>query len=175
MGRQSYISFTLMTLGFAIRDLVRPRARRIAGFGIREGFTVIDFGCGPGGYLKRASELAGGRGRVYAVDVNELAIKAVNQRIEKQNLENVEAILTDGHSVNLVDHCADLIYALDVFHLIREPGPFLKELHRLLKTDGVLIIDDGHQSRRSTERKMLHSGLWVIGEETRDHLKCYPK
>jgi len=47
-----------MTLGFAIRDLVRPRARRISGFGIREGFTVIDFGCGPGGYLKQASELA---------------------------------------------------------------------------------------------------------------------
>lgn len=158
MGRQSDISFKLMSLGFAIRDLVKPRARRMSGFGIRDGFAVIDFGCGPCGSVRRASELAGAGGRVYAVDVNELAMKAVKRRIKKYRLTNVETILTDGYSANLLDHCADLIYALDVFHMIREPGPFLKELHRLLKNDGVLIIDDGHQTRECSERKMLLSG-----------------
>jgi len=34
-----------------------------------------------------------------------------------------------------------------------------------------LIIDDEHQSRRATKRKILESGLWNIQEETGDHLK----
>jgi len=41
-----------------------------------------------------------------------------------------------------------------------------------LKKDGVLIIDDGHQSRKETKGKINGSGIWTIAVETRDHLKC---
>ena len=54
-----------------------------------------------------------------------------------------------------------------------EPA-FLGELKRIAKRDGVLIIDDGHQPREETKRKILESGHWAIWEETRDHLKCRP-
>ena len=57
-----------------------------------------------------------------------------------------------------------------MFHMIKEPGPFLKELHRLLKRDGFLIIDDGHQPRSETKIKINDSKVWKIVEELKDHL-----
>ena len=174
MERVPNIAFKLMSFIFKIIDVFYPFEERISNFGIKEGITVIDYGCGPGGYLKEVSRLVGEEGKVYAVDVHKLAIKSVKKRIEKYNLENVEPVLADRYSCDVDDHTADIIYALDMFHMIREPDPFLKELHRLLKKDGFLIIDDGHQSRDKTKTKINNSKLWNIAEESKDHLRCTP-
>jgi len=48
------------------------------------------------------------------------------------------------------------------------------KLRRITKKDGLLLIDDGHQPREVTKKKILDSGFWIISEETRDHLKCRP-
>ena len=69
---------------------------------------------------------------------------------------------------------ADMVCALDMSFVIRQPADFLAELRRIAKPDGVLIIDDGHQSRQATRRKILDAGLWNIREETSDHLLCKP-
>ncbi|KPL13053.1 methyltransferase type 11, partial [candidate division WOR_3 bacterium SM1_77] len=50
-----------------------------------------------------------------------------------------------------------------------------KELHRMIKRDGTLILDDGHQKRDLTKRQIDESRLWKIIEEKKDHLKCSPK
>jgi len=167
-------AFIVMSFLIRIRNVLFPADRRIETFGIREGYTVIDYGCGPGVYVRRASELVGQTGRVYAVDVHKLAIESVNRIIGKYKLSNVETVLAYGYSCSLDDHIADVIYALDMFHMVREPAPFLHELHRLLKRNGYLIIDHGHQSRELAKAKMKESGVWDIVEEYRRGLKCAP-
>ena len=168
------IAFRMMSFMIELKYNFLPLDARIDTFGIKEGFTVIDYGCGPGGYLKRVSRLIGETGKVYAVDIHELAIKSVKKKIEKYNLKNVEPVLADGYTCDIDDHTADMIYAVDMFHMIREQIPFLKELHRLLKKNGVLIIDDGHQSRNETKMKINKSQVWNIATESKDHLKCTP-
>ena len=59
-----------------------------------------------------------------------------------------------------------------MFFVIKNPTAFLRELKRIAKPDGVLVIDDGHQSREETLRKIEASGHWVVFEESKDHLKC---
>lgn len=174
MEKMPKVAFQIMSFFFTLRDAFSPVDKRVDAFGIKEGFTVIDYGCGPGSYLKRASELAGENGRVYAADIHELAIESVRKRIEKHNLKNVVPILTDGYSCDINDHTADVIYALDMFHMIKDTTPFLKELHRLLKKDGFLIIEDGHQPRSETKSKINDSKVWNIAEEFKKHLKCTP-
>jgi DNA-binding CsgD family transcriptional regulator len=61
-----------------------------------------------------------------------------------------------------------------MFFSVRQPAVFLKELHRITKPEGMLVLDDGHQRRATTKEKLLSSGYWQIVEETRDHLKCKP-
>ena len=174
MEKMPNVAFQIMSFFFTIRDAFSPVDKRVDAFGIKEGFTVIDYGCGPGSYLKRASELAGENGRVYAADIHELAIESVRKKIEKHNLKNVVPILVDGYSCDIKDHTADVIYALDMFHMIKDTTPFLEELHRLLKKDGFLIIEDGHQSRNETKSKINDSKVWNIAEEFKKHLKYTP-
>jgi ubiquinone/menaquinone biosynthesis C-methylase UbiE len=169
-------AFRLMSLIFDVIDLLHPHIDgRVRAFGIKEGFTVVDYGCGPGRYTTRFSKLVGDKGEVYAVDIHELAINAVKQKIARLSLRNVEPVLAREYSSSLPDHFADIVCVLDMFFGIKEPTEFLKELKRIVKKDGMLVIDDGHQPRDVTKKKILASNLWAIEEETRDHLKYRPK
>ncbi len=118
--------------------------------------------------------MVGEEGKVYAVDIHPLAIEAVIKKIKKFNLDNVEPVLVDGYTCGLTDGTADVIFAIDMFHNISNPEAFLKELRRIIKQGGFLIIEDGHQPREQTKEKIVSSKLWNIIEETKDHLRCTP-
>ncbi|MBU6996645.1 MAG: hypothetical protein HXS42_03250, partial [Theionarchaea archaeon] len=42
------LDFKLLELAFTIRDLVSPPERKMKEAGLRSGFFVLDYGCGPG-------------------------------------------------------------------------------------------------------------------------------
>jgi len=174
--RMSYLSFKLMNLIFRVMDFVYPYIdKRVQEFGLQPGMTVVDYGCGPGRYTIRIAKLTGEQGRVFAVDIHELAIEAVKKKIDQYGLKNVVPVLVKGYDSTLPDQIADVVCAIDMFHIIKSHTEFLAELKRITKNEGVLVIDDGHQRRRVTRSSILESGHWDIFEETRDHLKCRPR
>jgi len=171
--RMSDASFRIMVLLFDIIDFVYPHVARRAGrFGISAGMTVVDYGCGPGRYTLNFAKLVGDEGKVYALDIHELAIETVEKRASRRAIKNVQPILIEDYSSTLPDGTADVVCAIDMFFIIKNPTAFLEELKRITKRNGVLVIDDGHQPRSVTRRRILASGLWEIIEETPDHLKC---
>ena len=173
--KMSDSAFRMMTLIFKVVDLIFPYIKkRVKKFGIEEDITVVDYGCGPGRYATRFAELVGEKGKVYALDIHELAIEAVRKKIEKDNLSNIKPILIEGYDSTLPDNVADVVCAIDMFWIIKNPTKFLTELKRIIKRDGTLIIDDGHAPREETKKKILDSGIWNIVEETKDHLKYTP-
>ncbi|MBN2123272.1 MAG: class I SAM-dependent methyltransferase [Deltaproteobacteria bacterium] len=174
MERMPDIAFRAMSLVFRIRDFFSPPEGRIGDLGIEEGFTIVDYGCGPGRYVKVASRLVGEKGKVYAVDIHELAVEAVKERIHREGLTNVVPLLARGYSCDIPDHEAHMIYALDMFHMVREPTPFLKELHRILKPDGFLVLETGHQPVERAAGKVRDSGSWRIVEQGKGRLRCEP-
>lgn len=174
MERIPGVAFRMMSLLFVIRDRFTSPWSVLDQFGIERGQTAVDYGCGPGSYLRRASELVGSEGRVFAVDIHELAIKAVMKRIDREQLHNVTAVLAAGTSAGLPDCTADVIYALDMFHMVREPAVFLRELNRICKATGALYINSGHQSTKEAISKILSSGAWEIVERKKRYLKCAP-
>jgi len=168
-------AFRIMELIFKIVDLLYPYIKkRVKNFGIKEGMTVVDYGCGLGRYSINFAEVVGEKGKVYAPDIHELAIKALNKKIKKYNINNTEPILIDGYNSTLSENVADVVCAIDMFWIIKKPTEFLTELRRILKRDGTLVVDDGHAHRKETKRKILDSGIWNIVEETKDHIKCKP-
>jgi len=176
IGRESMsdIAFRMMSMSFQLIDLFNSPAKLLDEVGIKKGFTVIDYGCGPGRYIKKASQLVGKSGKVFAVDIHKLAIESVKKKADKENLKNVTPVLANGYSCDIDQNTADLIYALDMFHMIEKPELLLKELHRLIKTDGILIIDDGHQPHEKAKAKVIDSKVWNIIEESKRFLKCNP-
>ncbi len=170
--RVTDFSYRIMAWTFQVADFFFPKHNRLAEFGIRPGFVVVDYGCGPGRYLAEASRLVGLIGKVYAVDIHSLAIQDLERLTTKLNLTNVVALLAQGYSCTVPDHAADLIYALDMFHGVKDPVALLAEFHRIAKPRGVLVLEDGHQPRRKTKEKLAHSGLWLIEREAKAYVRC---
>jgi ubiquinone/menaquinone biosynthesis C-methylase UbiE len=174
MDRMPDLAFRIMALMFKLRDIFIQKDKLLDEFGIRRGQSVVDYGCGPGSYIRKASELVGAEGRVYAIDIHDLAIEYVKKRISKENLHNVTALVASKERCPLNDGSVDLIYALDVFHMVSNPTIFLKELNRISKPEGILFIDNGHQKRNIARTKITSSGAWDITEEKQRYMKCQP-
>jgi ubiquinone/menaquinone biosynthesis C-methylase UbiE len=175
MDRMPNWAFKMMAFMFDVADTFKSPNRRLDAFGIQTGQTVVDWGCGTGRYLKQASELVGDGGTVYAVDIHQLAIEAAANVANRHSLKNVHPVLTDGKTVNIPSRMADLMYALDMFHMVKDTTAFLKELFRITKPDGVLILEAGHQPRSLAKEKVNNSGCWEIIAETKGYMKCQPK
>ncbi len=175
MERMSNTSYRLMVATMNVIDFLFSHIeKRVARFGIQPGMTVVDYGCGPGRYTVFYSRLAGERGKVYAVDIHEVAIQLVGQKKEQYGLTNVEPVLAHGYQSGLPGGIADVVTAIDIFFGVQDQKAFLAELRRIAKPDGILIIDDGHQPRRATKAQIDAAGGWKLFEETRDHLKYKP-
>jgi ubiquinone/menaquinone biosynthesis C-methylase UbiE len=173
--KMSDASFRFMEATFRVVDFFYPYIdKRVPGFGIQPGMVVVDYGCGPGRYTMRFAKLVAPAGKVYAVDIQELAIKAVERKASKLGLSNIETVLALGYKTTIPDAVADITCAIDMFFSVDDPAAFLGELKRITRPDGFLVIDDGHQSRAVTKQKLSEGGHWVIVEETHDHLKCRP-
>jgi len=175
MERMPDSVFWIMKQMFKIYYLIKPVDKYIALFGIKRGDTVVDYGCGPGAFIKSASLLAGETGTVYAVDLHEMAISAVNELIKKKKLKNVKPVLAVENEVAIPDNIVDVVYAIDMFHMVKESDIFLKTICRITKNEGILIIEDGHQPRNLTIEKIKRSGCWKITEEQKRFLKCSPE
>jgi ubiquinone/menaquinone biosynthesis C-methylase UbiE len=170
---RSRLAYHLMVCEYAVQDfLVRGHERALDGFGIASGSTVVDYGCGPGRYLAKASRLAGPSGRVFAADINDLALRSAARRVQSLGLANVTVLPIREGGTAIPDACTDLVYALDMFHAVRDPKAFLGEIHRFTKPGGTLILEDGHEAREVTRKKLLDADGWRIESETRWHLRC---
>lgn len=142
---------------------------------LKENQIVVDYGCGPARYIKNASQAVGKNGKVYAVDIHPIAIQHVEKIISKYKLENVEGVLAEGYSCSLPNKTSDVVYALDMFHMIENPGELLRELARIVKPDGKVIVEDGHQPRKETLEKINKTGMFSIVSENKYHVVCCPR
>lgn len=172
--RMPDLAFRMIKVFFNIYYFFRPPLKYLEKFGIKRGDKIVDYGCGPGAFIKDASRLVGNDGIVYAADIHEIAITTIEKLISDLSLTNVIPVLTQGNRSGIADETADLIYALDMFHMVKDTDSFLKELNCIIKEDGHLILEDGHQPRAVTKVKISRSGFWKIAEEQKRFLRCTP-
>jgi ubiquinone/menaquinone biosynthesis C-methylase UbiE len=140
---QSDFRFRLMALEFCLRDLVRPPLRVLHEADIRPSMTILDFGCGPGSFSVAAARLVGPRGRVFAVDVSQIALRHVERAAARQRLTNIRIVL-GSDLAGIEDECVDVALLYDVLHDIVDPAQSLAEMHRVLKPEGTLSVSDHH-------------------------------
>jgi ubiquinone/menaquinone biosynthesis C-methylase UbiE len=169
----SDISFRIMAFTFKIRDFLKPRRDIVKEVGMKEGFHVLDYGCGPGSYVPAVAELVGKSGKIYALDINPAAIKMVKKIAVKKQLSNVETILSDCNT-GLPDNSIDVVLLYDTFHDLVDQNRVLKELHRVLKPNGILSFNDHHMEENEITSKVTNAGLFRLlrkGERTYSFVK----
>lgn len=161
--KESAFGFRLMALGFKFRDLLRPRSRILQEVGIKPSDRVLDFGCGPGGYIIAISRLVGPGGEVIALDVSRLAVRAVENIIFKNGLRNVRT-MRSGLKTGLPDGSVDIALLYDLFHELSNPDAVLDELARVLKPDGVLSVSDHHLDEQAIISGITSTGRFTLGK-----------
>jgi cobalt-precorrin-6B (C15)-methyltransferase len=70
-----------------VRVLTISKAR------LREGFYVVDVGCGTGGLTVEAALQVAYNGKVFAIDKNEAAVSLTRKNVEKFGIQNVVQII----------------------------------------------------------------------------------
>ena len=153
------IGFKLMKLMFKVRDLLRPRLDVLNEAEIQHGFSVLDFGCGPGGYIMPLVKLVGPSGKIYALDIHPLAIRDVKKIATRNGIQNIEAICSDC-STGLPDNSVDAVLLYDVFHDLTRPDDVLRELHRILKAEGILSFSDHHMKEDEVLHRVTGAGIF---------------
>ncbi len=157
----SNFHFRVIAFNLKIRDFFLPPVNTLKEAGIKPRFHVLDYGCGPGSYIIAAAEMVGKSGKIYALDINPIAIQSIKSIISKRQLTNVETILSDCRT-GLPDDGMDVVLLYDTLHLLSEPDRVLEELHRVLKSDGILSLSDHHMKENEIMSKVTKSGLFRL-------------
>jgi ubiquinone/menaquinone biosynthesis C-methylase UbiE len=170
----SAFHFKFMSFGFKFRDFFLPPKNILKEVGIKHGFHVLDYGCGPGNYIVPLAELVGKSGKIYALDIHPLAIRSVQSIASKRQLTNVETICSDCKT-GLQDNSVDVALLYDTFHTLSDPDGVLKELHRVLKRNGILSFSSGdHMTEKEIISEVTNGGLFRLtrkGKRTLSFLK----
>ena len=137
------IAFKAMSFYFALRHRLEDVTKPLKKAGITEGQIVLDFGCGPGHYTIAAAKMVGESGRVYALDIHPLAARSVEKKAAKKSLTNIKTIISD-RDTGLPDQSIDTALVYDTIHMIKDKQALARELHRVLKPDGLLSVIAEH-------------------------------
>jgi SAM-dependent methyltransferase len=134
-----------------LHSLYGPGARRVLlQAGIQPGMRVADLGCGVGMVTALLAELVGPTGQVVGVDFSSAQI-AQARELAPTSLSNVSFIEASATDTGLPHESFDLVYCRFLLIHLTDPELALREMHSLLKPDGILVCEDGDLTSAGSE------------------------
>ncbi|MFO7446463.1 MAG: class I SAM-dependent methyltransferase, partial [Ignavibacteriaceae bacterium] len=95
---------------------------------------VVEFGSGYGTFSLHASQII--KGRLYALDIDDLMIDILNQKISENKIKNITVLKTDfNNGTGLKQESADYVMMFNILHA-EDPLLLLNEANRVLKQNG---------------------------------------
>jgi len=110
---------------------------------VKDGHVILDVGTGSGFAATLLAKVVGHRGRVYSIDPSEKALVKASKRIKDEGLDDI-VILKKARVEELPfpDGFFDRVTSIMSFHHFSDPVKSLREMYRVLKSDGFLVIVD---------------------------------
>lgn len=101
--------------------------------------NLVEFGCGYGTFTVPAAVHT--KGVVTALDIDPQMIERTRQKTEAWGLSNVHAEVRDfvANGSGLDGETQDHALIINLLHL-EQPIPLLREAHRVLREDGMLLV-----------------------------------
>ena len=109
---------------------------------IHQGEMVLDVGCGAGADSIIAGLMVGSDGSVEGVDIVPEIIARAEKNLKLTNLNNVRFHTITGEKLPFGDSTFDVIISNGVINLIPDKETVLKEIFRVLKPEGRLMLAD---------------------------------
>ena len=116
---------------------------------------VADIGAGTGYYTFRIAAKVP-QGKVYAVEIQDDAIKYLQDKSKKLPHNNVLVVKGGEQSPNLPENAIDLAMMVDVYHELYYPHEMLQAIRRSLKPNGKLLLLEYRAEDPKVPIKALH-------------------
>lgn len=144
--------------------------------GLDRSAVVVDLGAGSGFFATAAGKIVGDDGRVFVVDILESALAHVSSEARIRRLRNIQTIRHDlekGEVPQIAAGSADLIVAANLLHQLADSDNLMKEVYRLLKTGGKLLVIDWNQNMAvigpKPEHRVTETDIKTLAQKV--HLK----
>jgi len=105
---------------------------------VKPGQDFLEIGCGSGPVVKHISKKY--KIKVVGTDVDKDQIKLAQN--STKDLKNITFLATDATNLPFGDKSFDIILSINVLHHISNWMDALKEINRVLRNDGYLILDE---------------------------------
>ena len=115
----------------------KKESRNLQWFGLRDGMTVLDLGCGPGHFTLRLADWLPSAS-ITALDADERSIVHARKRLG----ERAVVVQAPAAATGLPSNAFDFVLARLLFQHLREPLAVAEEALRVLKPGGKLVITD---------------------------------
>ena len=115
---------------------------------VTKGQVVADLGCGPGWYTLPLAESVGPEGKVYAVDINEKAIRALEKKANKHGYHNIEVHASSASDLSFIkDGSVDFVLASGLLCSMapKYREATVNEMKRILKSSGKAYLSLGQR------------------------------
>jgi arsenite methyltransferase len=131
-------------------------AKVVEALKIRPDDRVCDLGAGSGLFTRPLARKAGGKGVVYAVDIDSELLKHVERTAQEQKLANIKPILASETDPKLPEP-VDLITIIDTLHHINNHAEYLKGLKKYLRPGGRVAVIDFSRDWPAGHEKMIYT------------------
>lgn len=119
--------------------------RSLQWFGLQDGMKVLDAGCGPGFVTEKLMESLP-NSEITALDIDEQLINQAKLRLEPLSEARLHFVQASIYNTGFQDEVFDFVIVRLLFLHLHHPLEAAKELMRILKPGGKLVIidiDDG--------------------------------
>ncbi len=126
---------------------------KILGPYIKEGWTVLDLGCGPGFFSIDIAQMVGKSGRVIASDLQEGMLQKLRDKIQGTELEERITLHKCEENRIGVSESVDFVLLFYMVHEVPNQEEFFNEIGSILNPNGhVLMVEPPfHVSKKAFE------------------------
>jgi len=130
-----------------LHQIYSPVGRRVLlNAGLEPGMRVADFGCGIGAVTRMLARMVGPTGSVTGIDSHLGQLEQAGQLCHEAGLTNVMLWKADACATNLPSDTFDLVYCRFLLIHLTDPDACLREMKRVLKPGGIIVVEDGDLS-----------------------------
>jgi ubiquinone/menaquinone biosynthesis C-methylase UbiE len=123
-------------------DLIDPE-KTLAIIDVNPDSSFLDLACGTGNYTIEIAKKIGEKGTVYAIDLWQEGIEALNREIDIKGIKNIKTIIADiRNKLPLEDNSIDACLMATILHDLSKSDQksTVQEVARVIKPNGMLNI-----------------------------------
>lgn len=122
---------------------------------IQLGDTIADIGAGSGYHVFKMAHMAS-EGHIYAVDIQDEMLRAIEQKQKKLGTSNISTIKGSPKSVHLMEESIDKILMVDVYHEFDFPIEMMASMKKALRPNGLIYLIEYRSEDTNVPIKRIH-------------------